>query len=65
MCLSDTTPVYPEGEEWEVERVNLRAGHPQEALGFGMLDPVNAAPTLPKSVWRCDLPFRVLFLVLK
>jgi len=52
VCLSDATPVYPEGEEWEVERENLRAGHPQEALGFGMLNLANAPATLPKTAWR-------------
>ena len=64
VCLSDATPVYPEGEEWEVERENLRAGHPQEALAFGMLDLVNAPAALPKTAWRFDpQPFltRILF----
>ena len=54
MCLSDATPVYPEGEEWEVERENLRAGHPQEALAFGMLDLANAPAALPQTAWRFD-----------
>lgn len=54
VCLSDATPVYPEGEEWEVERENLRAGHPQEALAFGMLNLANAPAALPQSAWRFD-----------
>ena len=52
VCLSDATPVYPEGEEWAVERDNLRAGHPQEASGFGMLDLTHAPAAVPKSAWR-------------
>ena len=52
MCLSDPTPVYPEGEEWEVEPENLRAGHPQEASGFGMLNIELATPAVPQSGWR-------------
>lgn len=55
VCLSDATPVYPEGEEWEVERENLRAGHPQEALGFGMLDLANCPAALSKHAWRLVL----------
>ena len=54
VCLSDATPVYPEGEEWEVERENLRAGHPQEAFAFGMLDLANAPAALPQTAWRFD-----------
>ena len=54
VCLSDATPVYPEGEEWEVERENLRAGHPQEALAFGMLDLANAPAALSQTAWRFD-----------
>lgn len=69
VCMSDHTPVYPEGEEWEVEAENLRAGHPQEALGFGMLNSQLAPPAVPKSIWRCasldtfsnqDIPFSSL-----
>ena len=52
VCLSDPTPVYPEGEEWEVEAENLRPGHPQGMLGFGMLDLDLAEPTLPSQTWR-------------
>ena len=52
VCLSDPTPVYPEGEEWAVEPQNLRAGHPQEASGFGMLDLTNAPAAVSKSAWR-------------
>lgn len=62
VCLSDSTPVYPEGEEWEVEPENLRAGHPQEALGFGMLNAQLAPPAFPKSAWRsvsCTVPDKV------
>ncbi|DBA73519.1 TPA: hypothetical protein ACH3X1_011542 [Trebouxia sp. C0004] len=58
VCLSDATPVYPEGEEWEVERENLRAGHPQEALAFGMLDLANAPAALPKTAWRAKIKAR-------
>ena len=52
VCLSDATPVYPDGEEWEVEAENLRAGHPQESSGLGMLDLELAAPAVPKDIWR-------------
>lgn len=52
VCLSDPTPVYPDGEEWEVEAENLRLGHPQGASGFGMLDLDLAAPPLPSQTWR-------------
>ncbi|KAL0043422.1 hypothetical protein WJX79_004401 [Trebouxia sp. C0005] len=58
VCLSDATPVYPEGEEWEVERENLRAGHPQEALAFGMLNLANAPAALPQSAWRAKIKAR-------
>ena len=51
VCLSDATPVYPEGEEWEVERENLRAGHPQEASGFGMLNLDSAPVAVHKTAW--------------
>ena len=51
VCLSDATPVYPEGEEWEVERENLRAGHPQEASGFGMLDLDSTPDAVHKTAW--------------
>ena len=51
VCLSDPTPVYPEGEEWEVETQNLRAGHPEEASGFGMLDLDNALQLVHKTAW--------------
>ena len=51
MCLSDPTPVYPEGEEWEVERENVRAGHPQEACGFGMVELENAPDVMHKTAW--------------
>ena len=52
VCLSDPTPVYPDGEEWEVEPENLRAGHPQEALGFGMLNTELASAKVPQSLWK-------------
>ena len=51
VCLSDATPVYPEGEEWEVERENLRAGHPQEGSGFGMVDLANTPAAVHKTAW--------------
>ena len=51
VCLSDATPVYPEGEEWEVERENLRAGHPQEASGFGMMELRSAPAVMHKIAW--------------
>ena len=44
--------MYPEGEEWEVEPENLRAGHPQEASGFGMLNIELAPPAVSQSMWR-------------
>ena len=56
VCLSDATPVYPEGEEWEVERENLRAGHPQEASGFGMLDLGGPPDAVHKTLWGSATP---------
>ncbi|KAK9819161.1 hypothetical protein WJX81_005074 [Elliptochloris bilobata] len=54
----DPTPNYPQGEEWELPQDHLRAAHPAEKSGYGLIEPVQDGDWVMASAWRARLGWR-------